>query len=128
MKCLVVDDSAITRRILANSLRGLGFDTIVEATDGKAALELCRPELDLIISDWNMPTMSGVEMLRALRSHPELAHIPVLLVTARNVKEDVVEAAEAGVTGYIVKPFTPEVLRLKIEEILTPPAADGTHG
>jgi two-component system chemotaxis response regulator CheY len=125
---LVVDDSAITRRILTNSLRSIGFKQIVEAVDGKQALELCGPDVDVVITDWNMPGMPGVELVRSLRANPELARIPVLLITARNGKEDVVEAANAGVDGYVVKPFTPDVLRVKIEELLNRPAADGTNG
>lgn len=118
MKCLVVDDSAITRRILVNNLRTIGFKSIVEASDGKQALDVCTPDVDVVLTDWNMPGMPGVESVRSLRSHPELAPIPVLLITARNGKDDVVEAASAGVDGYIIKPFTPDVLRTKIEEAL----------
>ncbi len=118
MKCLVVDDSAITRRILVNNLRTIGFKSIIEASDGKQALEVCTSDVDVVITDWNMPGMPGVELVRNLRSHAELAPIPVLLITARNGKDDVVEAASAGVDGYIIKPFTPEVLRSKIEEAL----------
>lgn len=118
MKCLVVDDSAITRRILVNSLRMIGFKEIVEAGDGKQALNLCDSSVDVVLTDWNMPGMAGVELVRALRANPEFTSLPVLLITSRNGKEDVVEAANAGIDGYIVKPFTPEVLRTKIEEVL----------
>ena len=129
MKCLVVDDSAITRRILVNSLRQIGFRQIVEATDGKQALELCAADVDVVITDWNMPGMPGVELVRSLRANPDLARIPVLLVTARNGKDDVVEAANAGVNGYIVKPFTPDTLKGKLEELLAGrPPATGTEG
>lgn len=128
MKCLVVDDSAITRRILVNTLRGLGFKTILEASDGKQALNLCDPTIDIVISDWNMPGMTGVEMVRNLRANPQFAALPVLLVTARNIKDDVVEAANAGVNSYIIKPFTPDVLRAKIDELLNPGEATGTEG
>ena len=117
MKCLVVDDSAITRRILVNSLRRVGFDQIIEAMDGKQALNVCTPDVDVVITDWNMPNMAGVELVRSLRANAELAGIPVLLVTARNGKDDVVEAANAGVDGYVVKPFTPDTLKAKLEEI-----------
>lgn len=118
MKCLVVDDSAITRRILVNSLRSIGFNEIVEAGDGKQALNLCDTTVDVVLTDWNMPGMAGVELVRAIRANPEFNALPVLLITSRNGKEDVVEAANAGIDGYIVKPFTPEVLRTKIEEVM----------
>lgn len=118
MKCLVVDDSAITRRILVNSLRMIGFQQIIEAGDGKSALNLCDSTVDVVLTDWNMPGMAGVELVRSLRANPEFANLPVLLITSRNGKEDVVEAANAGINGYIVKPFTPEVLKVKIEEVL----------
>lgn len=129
MKCLVVDDSSITRRILVNSLRQMGFLDILEATDGRHALEVCTADVDIVLTDWNMPVMAGVELVRSLRARPDLAGIPVLLVTSRNAKDDVIEAAAAGVNGYIVKPFQPEVLRQKLSELLSPPeAATGTDG
>jgi two-component system chemotaxis response regulator CheY len=131
MKCLVVDDSAITRRILVNSLRNIGFDTIVEAADGKLALDLCDTTFDVVITDWNMPNMAGVELVRNLRANPDFAKLPILLVTARNLKEDVVEAANAGISGFVIKPFTPEVLKTKLDEILAPKdeeKATGTEG
>jgi two-component system chemotaxis response regulator CheY len=128
MKCLVVDDSAITRRILVNSLRTIGFTKIIEAGDGKQALELCTPDVDVVITDWNMPGMPGVELVRSLRSNPEFAAIPMLLITARNGKDDVVEAASAGVDGYIIKPFTPDVLKSKLDEVLERQGKTGTEG
>ncbi len=131
MKCLVVDDSGITRRILVNSLRNIGFDTIVEAADGRIALELCDTTFDVVITDWNMPNMQGVELVRSLRAKPEFAKLPILLVTARNLKADVVEAVDAGISGFVVKPFTPEIIKLKIEELLASSDADkatGTEG
>jgi two-component system chemotaxis response regulator CheY len=128
MKCLVVDDSAITRRILVNSLRTIGFTKIIEAGDGKQALELCTPDVDVVITDWNMPGMPGVELVRSLRSNPEFASIPMLLITARNGKDDVVEAASAGVDGYIIKPFTPDVLKNKLDEVLERQGKTGTEG
>jgi two-component system chemotaxis response regulator CheY len=127
MKCLVVDDSAITRRILANSLRLVGFTEIVEAVDGKQALEVCTPDVSVVLTDWNMPGMAGVELVRSLRANPDLAAIPVLLITSRNGKEDVVEAANAGVNGYIIKPFTPDVLKAKLEEVLPSQEKTGTE-
>jgi two-component system, chemotaxis family, chemotaxis protein CheY len=128
MKCLVVDDSAITRRILVNSLRSIGFTKIVEAVDGKQALEVCTSDVDIVVTDWNMPGMPGVELIRSLRANPDMAGIPVLLITARSAKEDVIEAASAGVDGYVIKPFTPEVLKAKIEEVLSRTRATGTDG
>lgn len=133
MKVLVVDDSSVTRRIAVNTLRTLGVESILEAADGKTALQLCDRTVDLVLTDWNMPTMGGLDLVRALRSHPELGEIPVLLVTARQVREDVVEAAQAGVQGYVIKPFTPEVLRDRIQEVMartrerSHAAPDGTN-
>ncbi|MCC6653379.1 MAG: response regulator [Candidatus Eisenbacteria bacterium] len=128
MKCLVVDDSAITRRILVNNLRLIGFTEILEASEGKQALEMCDSSLRVVLTDWNMPGMPGVELVRSIRANPELASLPVLLITSRNGKEDVVEAANAGINGYIVKPFTPDVLKAKLEELLPRPDATGTDG
>lgn len=128
MKCLVVDDSAITRRILVNSLRAIGFTQIVEANDGKHALDLFTPDVDIVLTDWNMPGMAGVELIRSLRANPELNNIPMLIITSRTGRDDVVEAANAGVNGYVIKPFTPDVLRTKIEEVLARVKATGTDG
>jgi two-component system chemotaxis response regulator CheY len=118
MKGLVIDDSAITRRIIINSLRTIGFTEILEACDGTQALQLCTPDVDVVLTDWNMPGMEGVEVVRNLRSMPELSAIPILLITSRSAKEDVVEAINAGIDGYVVKPFTPDVLQNKIQEAL----------
>lgn len=127
MKFLVVDDSAVTRRIIVNALNRLGHGDIVEAADGQSALAKCDESIEVIVTDWNLPGMSGVEMIRTLRANPTMADVPVLLVTARNVKQDVVEAAQAGVNAYIVKPFTLEVFANKLNEVLAPPeAATGT--
>ncbi len=128
MKCLVVDDSAITRRILVNSLRTIGFTQIVEANDGKSALELFTPDIDIVLTDWNMPGMAGVELVRSLRANPDFNNIPMLIITSRTGRDDVVEAANAGVNGYVIKPFTPDVLRTKIEEVLARVKATGTDG
>jgi two-component system chemotaxis response regulator CheY len=118
MKFLVVDDSAVTRRIIVNALTRLGHKDVVEAADGHSALHQCDTSVDVVITDWNLPGMSGVELVRTLRANPDLSGLPVLLVTARNVKQDVVEAADAGVDAYIVKPFTLEVLQHKLAETL----------
>lgn len=129
MKALVVDDSAIIRRIIVNTLQGMDFEEILEATDGESAIALLKPGLDLVITDWNMPGMAGVEFTRQLRANPDWASVPILMVSSRNLKEDVIEAASAGVTGSVSKPFTPEMLRDKIHELLKPQAgATGTDG
>lgn len=128
MKCLVVDDSALTRRILVNSLRSMGFDEVVEAADADAALAQCAPDLRLIVTDWNMPGRSGVELVREIRRNPALANVPVVLVTARTVKEDVDEALQAGVSACVVKPFTPDTLARKVHELMRARAAAGEGG
>ena len=128
MKCLVVDDSLITRRILINTLRIIGFTEIIEAGDGAQALEVCTPDVSVVLTDWNMPGMAGVEFVRSLRARPALAAIPVLLITSRNGKDDVVEASDAGITGYLVKPFKPETLKAKILDVLGGQAVTGTDG
>ncbi|MGD0339821.1 MAG: response regulator [Bacteroidota bacterium] len=119
LKILVVDDSATMRRIVLNALREGGYTDIIEASDGKDALEkLMTDKIDFIITDWNMPNMSGLEFVRAVRSETDIQHIPILMVTTRGVKQDIVEALQARVNNFIIKPFTPEVLKDKIEQIL----------
>lgn len=118
MSILVVDDFSTMRRIIKNLLGELGFSNIKEADDGASALPMLRSEkFDLLVSDWNMPKMQGIELLKAVRANAELAHLPVLLVTAEAKKEQIVEAARAGVNGYIVKPFTAKTLKEKLEKI-----------
>ena len=118
MKVLVVDDFATMRRIIKNILRQIGFTNIIEADDGSTALPILEKDnIDLVITDWNMPKMSGLELLKAIRSNPNLKDTPVLMVTAEAKKENVLLAIKAGVNNYIVKPFTPEVLKEKIEKI-----------
>ena len=118
LKILTVDDFSTMRRIIRNILRQLGYSNIMEADDGAAALAvLQQQEIDFVISDWNMPNMTGLELLRAIRTDEKLHKIPVLLITAEALKENVVEAVKAGVNGYIVKPFTAETLGEKIEAI-----------
>ncbi|MEO6444247.1 MAG: response regulator [Gemmatimonadaceae bacterium] len=119
MKILVVDDSATMRRILVNSLQRSGFTDCVEATDGRDALDRFDPSIQFVITDWNMPNMSGVELARALRQHPDGKHVPILMVTTRSVKEDIIAAIQAGVNNYVVKPFTPQVLKDKIDAVLS---------
>ena len=123
MKFLVVDDSATMRRIVINSLQRIGYSDTVEAGDGQEALAKFDSSVKFVITDWNMPNMSGTEFTKVLRSRPDGAHVPILMVTARSVKEDILTAMEAGVNNYIVKPFTPQVLKEKIEAVLAGAAA-----
>lgn len=121
MKFLVVDDSATMRRIVVNSLQRIGFNETVEAADGAEALAKFDDSINFVITDWNMPNMSGTELTKALRLRGDGKSVPVLMVTARSVRDDILVAMEAGVNNYIVKPFTPQVLKEKIDAIL--PAA-----
>lgn len=119
MKLLVVDDFSTMRRIVKNLLKQIGYVHIEEAEDGVQALsKLKAGSYDFIVSDWNMPNMDGLELLKNVRSDPQLKDIPVLMVTAEAEKEKVVAAIQAGVNNYIVKPFTGEVLKEKIDKIL----------
>ena len=116
---LVVDDFATMRRIMKNILKQIGFTNITEADDGTTALnELKKKKFDLIISDWNMPNMPGIELLKAVRSNNELKSLPFLMVTAEAQKQNVIEAVQAGVSNYVVKPFTAEAISEKLEKIL----------
>lgn len=118
IEVLVVDDAATMRRIVRSLLRELGFKNVREAEDGNSALEeLKRRRADLVISDWNMPHMSGIELLRAIRGSETLKDIPVLMVTAETKKENVLEAVQAGVNNYIVKPFNAKTLEEKLSKI-----------
>ncbi len=118
MKILVVDDFSTMRRIIKNLLRELGFNNIAEADDGSTALPMLQMgHFDFLITDWNMPKMPGIELLRAVRADQRLASLPVLLVTAEARREQIIEAAQAGVNGYIVKPFSAETLQEKINKI-----------
>ncbi|MBL8958718.1 MAG: response regulator [Gemmatimonadetes bacterium] len=121
MKFLVVDDSATMRRILINSLQRIGYSTCVEAGDGAEALEKFDPSIEFVITDWNMPNMSGIEFTKALRQVAPA--VPILMVTTRSVREDIIAAIEAGVNNYVVKPFTPQVLKEKIDAVLAGQAA-----
>jgi two-component system chemotaxis response regulator CheY len=123
MKFLVVDDSATMRRIVINSLQRIGYHDTVEAGDGQEALAKFDPSIQFVITDWNMPNMSGTEFTKVLRSRDDGRHVPILMVTARSVKEDILTAMEAGVNNYIVKPFTPQVLKEKIDALLPAAAA-----
>ncbi len=118
MRVLVVDDFSTMRKIVKNILRQLGFNNIVEADDGSTAWEvLNKDNIDFIVSDWNMPNMSGIELLRKVRGSEEYADIPFLMVTAEAQQENIIEAVQAKVSNYIVKPFTPETLGQKIDKI-----------
>jgi two-component system, chemotaxis family, chemotaxis protein CheY len=118
MKILTVDDFSTMRRIIRNMLRQLGYNNVVEAEDGAEALSLLqREKVDFVISDWNMPNMSGLDLLKAIRADDNLKPLPVLLVTAEALKENVVEALKAGVNNYVIKPFTAETLKEKIDAI-----------
>ena len=121
MKFLVVDDSATMRRIVVNSLLRIGFNETIEAADGVEALAKFDDSVNFVITDWNMPNMSGTEFTKALRLRGDGKCVPVLMVTARSVRDDILVAMEAGVNNYIVKPFTPQVLKEKIDALL--PAA-----
>jgi two-component system chemotaxis response regulator CheY len=118
MKILTVDDFSTMRRIIRNMLRQLGYTNIVEAEDGAEAWSLLqREKVDFVISDWNMPKMNGLDLLKAIRADEHLKPIPVLLVTAEALKDNVVAAVKAGVNNYVVKPFTAETLKEKIDAI-----------
>ncbi|WP_460035387.1 chemotaxis response regulator CheY [Methylothermus subterraneus] len=118
MKILVVDDFSTMRRIIKNLLRELGFTNIAEADDGQTALpKLKSGDFDLLITDWNMPGMTGIDLLRAVRADEKLAKLPVLMVTAEARRDQIVAAAQAGVNGYIIKPFTAATLKDKLEKI-----------
>jgi two-component system chemotaxis response regulator CheY len=118
LKFLVVDDFSTMRRIVRNLLKELGFSEVEEAEDGDVALQKLRSGgFDFVISDWNMPNMTGIELLRQVRADPALKHLPLLMITAEAKKENIIEAAQAGASGYIVKPFTAATLDEKLNKI-----------
>lgn len=118
MRILIVDDFSTMRRIIKNLLRELGFNNTDEADDGTTALPMLKTgKYDFLVTDWNMPGMQGIDLLRAVRADEKLKTLPVLMVTAESRRDQIVAAAEAGVNGYIVKPFTAETLAQKIEKI-----------
>ncbi|MHB1272101.1 MAG: chemotaxis response regulator CheY [Rhodanobacter sp.] len=130
MKILVVDDFSTMRRIVRNLLVELGFSNplIQEADDGQNAIEMLRKTpVDLVVTDWNMPNMTGIELLRAIRAEPAMKGLPVLMVTAENNRDQIIAAAQAGVNGYIVKPFTAITLQEKIDKIFDRIAASGAN-
>jgi two-component system chemotaxis response regulator CheY len=119
MKFLVVDDFSTMRRIIKNLLHDLGYPNVTEADDGKTALPMLQSGgFDFLISDWNMPGMSGLDLIKAVRSDAKLAKMPVLMLTAEAKREQIIEAAQAGVNGYVIKPFTAETLKEKLDKIL----------
>lgn len=118
MKILIVDDFSTMRRIIKNLLRDLGFTNTVEADDGITAIPILNSgSIDFLVTDWNMPGMTGIDLLRHVRADEKLRSLPVLMVTAEAKREQIIEAAQAGVNGYVVKPFTAVALKEKIEKI-----------
>lgn len=118
MKILVVDDFSTMRRIIKNLLKDLGFTNIQEADDGSTALPMLQQgDFDFVVTDWNMPGMQGIDLLRAIRADERLKHTPVLMVTAEAKKEQIISAAQAGVNGYVIKPFTAATLKEKLTKI-----------
>lgn len=118
MKILIVDDFSTMRRIIKNLLRDLGFTNTHEADDGMTALPMLRSgDFAFLVTDWNMPGMTGISLLKEVRADPRLAALPVLMVTAEAKRDQIIEAAQAGVNGYVVKPFTAQVLKEKIDKI-----------
>lgn len=118
MKVLVVDDFATMRRIVKNILKQIGFTNIFEAEDGKSALKMLQSDkFDLVMCDWNMPEMPGIELLGKVRGDEQLKSIPFVMVTAEAQKENIIEAVKAGVNSYIVKPFTAEIVEQKLKKL-----------
>ena len=120
LKFLIVDDSLTMRRIVSNSLKNLGYNNFIEAEDGRDALEKLGADssINFVITDWNMPVMSGLELVKSIRGDSKFAELPILMVTTRGVKEDILQALQARVNNYVVKPFTPQVLSEKIDQVL----------
>ncbi|RKF19498.1 chemotaxis protein CheY [Alginatibacterium sediminis] len=118
MKILIVDDFSTMRRIIKNLLRDLGFNNTHEADDGSTALPMLKNgDFEFVVTDWNMPGMEGIDLLKHIRADASLSHLPVLMVTAEAKREQIIEAAQAGVNGYIVKPFTAGTLKEKLDKI-----------
>ena len=119
LKIRAVDDSPTMRRIIINTLKRAGYSDVLEASDGRDALAKMKVEkVNFVITDWNMPEMDGLSFVTTLRSMSEYKSLPILMVTTRSVKDDIMEALKAGVNNYIVKPFTPDTLKDKIEQVL----------
>ena len=120
IQVLVVDDFATMRNIVKTSLKKIGFKNITEAEDGDIALGILKKErIDLVLADWNMPNMKGLDLLKEIRKDEKLKALPFIMVTAEGQKENIVEAVQAGVNSYIIKPFTPEILKDKIQKVLS---------
>ncbi len=118
MRVLIVDDFSTMRRIVRNILRQLNLNNVVEADDGTTAWDILnREKIDFIVSDWNMPNMTGIELLRKVRASEQFAHLPFLMVTAEAQQENIIEAVQAKVSNYIVKPFTTDTMKQKIDKI-----------
>jgi len=118
MRILIVDDFSTMRRIVKNLLNDLGFNNTAEAEEGGAALARLRAEtFDFVVTDWNMPGVTGIDLLKAIRADDKLKHLPVLMVTAEAKREQIIEAAQAGVNGYIIKPFTAQTLQEKLNKV-----------
>lgn len=117
MRILVVDDSTTMRRIIANSLKAVGFEDIVEAGDGQQALETLDG-VDMLLTDWNMPNMDGLTLVKAVRANPSTSGLPIIMVTSEGARDEVMEALAAGVNDYIVKPFTKDILAEKVRGML----------
>lgn len=127
LKFLVVDDFSTMRRIVRNLLKEVGITNVDEAEDGQIALQKLRSgDFNFVVSDWNMPNMTGIQLLREIRADPNLKHLPVLMVTAEAKKENIVEAAQAGASGYVVKPFTAATLDEKLQKIFQQMQKAGT--
>lgn len=124
MRILIVDDSSTMRRIIINTLNKIGFRDLVEASNGREGIDrLANGDIEMIITDWNMPEMSGIDFIRHVRRQEESTKLPVLMVTTNAAKDDIVQALQAGVNNYVIKPFTPETLREKIDVVLGREAA-----
>ncbi len=120
LKFLVVDDSTTMRRIVGNSLKNLGWNDIVEAENGQDAIGKLQsnPDINFVITDWNMPVLSGLDLTKTIRTSERFKNIPILMVTTRGVKDDILEALQAKVNNYVIKPFTPQILKEKIDQVL----------
>jgi len=120
LKLLVVDDSSTMRRIIKNTLQRLGFDDVLEAEHGVEAWQIMErtPDINVLITDWNMPEMNGLELVRKVRAEKKYESMPIIMVTTEGGKAEVITALKAGVNNYIVKPFTPQVLKEKLEDVL----------
>lgn len=120
MKILVVDDSSTMRRIIKNTLIRLGHTELFEGADGKEGYEKLQkhPEIEMVVTDWNMPEMNGLELVKKIRANQKYVNLPIIMITTEGGKMEVITALKAGVNNYIVKPFTPDVLKSKLSEVL----------